>query len=199
MHRFSWVSSHRPPISTHPNLQPLLSPRRQHTKHPNRPFPAQHTADACTALVCAITSNSMPLRTFTSSLIIQVPHHPPMPNQPLPRPRQSCMQLLHQLRFGWQFGPVLGHGDAVFVHFQKLHLVPTGLGAQDEANRRFLVRLAHVIGWTLTVPSVLWPTCWPCMPLGRLRAQQTQRLGLGTFQIFGGGPDVRPPRFSHQP
>jgi hypothetical protein len=80
------------------------------------------------------------------------------------------MNLLHQL-FGWQFGPVLGHGDAVFVHLQKLHLFAAGLGAQDEANRRFLVRLAHVFDWTLTVPSVLWSTCWPCGPLGRLRAQ----------------------------
>ena len=81
------------------------------------------------------------------------------------------MQLLLQLRFGWQFGPVLGHGDAVFVHLQQLHLFAAGLGAQDEADGRFLARPAHVIGWTLTVPSVLWSTCWPCGLLEPLRAQ----------------------------
>ena len=55
------------------------------------------------------------------------------------------MQLLLQLRFGWQCGPVLGHGDAVFLHLQQLHLFAAGLGAQDEADGRFLARLALVL------------------------------------------------------
>ena len=43
------------------------------------------------------------------------------------------MQLLLQLYFGWQCGPVLGHSDAVFVHLQQLHLFAAGLDAQDGA------------------------------------------------------------------
>ena len=80
------------------------------------------------------------------------------------------MQLLLQLCFGWQFGPVFGNGDAVFVHLQQLHLFAAGFGAQDEADGGLFARLVaigmtggriNVFGWTLTVPSVLWSTCWP--------------------------------------
>jgi len=47
------------------------------------------------------------------------------------------MQLLLQLRFGRQFGPVPGHGDVVFVHLQQLHLFVAGFGAEGEADGRF--------------------------------------------------------------
>jgi hypothetical protein len=50
------------------------------------------------------------------------------------------MQPLLQLRFGWQFGPLLGHGDAVFVYLQKLHWFAAGFGAKDEADGRFLAQ-----------------------------------------------------------
>ena len=35
---------------------------------------------------------------------------------------------------------MLGHGGAVFVLLQQLHLFAAGFGAQDEANGRFLAR-----------------------------------------------------------
>ena len=73
-------------------------------------------------------------------LITQVPQQHPTPRQPRPRLQQSRMQLLLQFRFGLQFGPVLGNGDAVFVRLQQLHLFAAGLGAQGEADGRFLAR-----------------------------------------------------------
>ncbi len=51
------------------------------------------------------------------------------------------MQLLLQLRFVWQFDPLLGHGDAVFVHLQQFHLFAAGFGPQVEADGRSLARL----------------------------------------------------------
>ena len=54
-------------------------------------------AGMCTTPGRATKGNSRPLLTFMSSLVIQVPQQHPVPLQ---------------LRFGRQFGPVFGHGDA---------------------------------------------------------------------------------------
>ena len=95
-----------------------------------------------TLMVLLVGSEALGLRGIASgpcrvaSLITQVPQQHPAPRQPFPRIQQSRMQLLLQLSFGWQFGPVLGHGNAVFVHLQQLHLFAAGLGEQDETDRR---------------------------------------------------------------
>jgi hypothetical protein len=67
------------------------------------------------------------------------------PCQPLSRFNQSLVQVLLQLRLGRQLGPVFGHGDAVFVHLQQLHLFATGFSAQDQADGRLFARLALVL------------------------------------------------------
>lgn len=44
------------------------------------------------------------------------------------------MQLLLQLRFGWQFVLVFGHGDAVFVTLHQLHLFAAGFDVQVDSD-----------------------------------------------------------------
>ena len=69
----------------------------------------------------------------------------PTPRQPLTRFQQGLVQVLLQLGLGRQLGPVFGHGDAVFVHLQQLHLFTAGFGAQDEADGGLFTSLAFVL------------------------------------------------------
>ena len=122
------------PTPTSSNYQPLRGSCRRHVKHPRGLL----VFVALCGLVAPASQRHhgepRPLLTFMSSLMTQVPQQHPPPCQQLTRLQQSRMQLLLQLRFGWQFGPVLGHGDAVFVYLQKPHLFVAGLGTQDEAK-----------------------------------------------------------------
>lgn len=79
-------------------------------------------------------------RSLRKSRILTPCQQHSLPRQPHPRFNQSLVQVLFQLCLGRKLGPVLGHGDAVFVHLQQFHLFAAGFGAQDEANGGLFAR-----------------------------------------------------------
>ena len=103
----------------------------------------------------ATTGNTKPLLSFMSSVIIQAPNN--TPRRAMMRLKRSRMQLLLRLRFGYSFGPVLGHCDAVLVHLQQLHLFAVGFDPQDEPVSSAFTAPAR--RWRLLAISVRSSAC----------------------------------------